>query len=89
MRNELPCLSSARVFEFGMPFDELMACAQRFYDLAQVASNPVTKLQLVCLGDDYKHQANELRFAESLIELARSRRNKHPSAATRVLGGEF
>jgi hypothetical protein len=43
--------------------DELMNKAQRFYALAHAASNPATKLQLVCLADDYVRQANELRRA--------------------------
>jgi len=41
--------------------DDLMTKAQRFYALAHAAANPVTKLQLVSLADDYFRQANELR----------------------------
>jgi len=46
--------------------DDLMTSAQRFYALARVASNATTKLRLVCLGDDYYRQANELRQISSL-----------------------
>ena len=46
--------------------DDLMTIAQRFYALARVASNTTTKLQLVCLADDYFRQANEIRQVSSL-----------------------
>jgi hypothetical protein len=52
--------------------DDLMTSAQRFYALARVASNTTTKLQLVCLGDDYFRQANEMRQISSL-RLAQAR----------------
>jgi hypothetical protein len=44
--------------------DDLMGSAQRFYALARVASDTTTKLQLVCLADDYFRQANELRHEQ-------------------------
>ena len=44
--------------------DDLMASAERFYQLAGIATNVATKLQLVNLGNDYFRQANELRHDE-------------------------
>jgi hypothetical protein len=41
--------------------DDLRASAQRFHELARVAFNPATKLQLICLGDDYFRQADEIK----------------------------
>ena len=35
-----------------------------FTPLVRVASDPVTKLQLVSLGDDYSRQADDLRLEE-------------------------
>ena len=57
--------------------DDLMTSAQRFYALARVASNATTKLQLVCLGDDYYRQANELRQISSL-RFAQARASQRP-----------
>ena len=47
--------------------DDLRTSAQRFYALARVASNTTTKLQLVCLADDYFRQANEMRQPTGFI----------------------
>src|SRR5215813_13282244 len=51
------------------PTDELRTRAQQFYALARIASNRVTKLQLICLGDDYLHQADEIRREQIASEI--------------------
>jgi hypothetical protein len=69
--------------------DDLMTSAQRFYALARVASNTTTKLQLVCLADDYFRQANEMRQISSL-RFAQARTSQMQSGRPRaVLGGFF
>jgi hypothetical protein len=64
--------------------DDLMTSAQRFYALARVATNPVTKLQLVSLGDDYFRQAKEMRHEQMISERWTQKQN---SAATIVRRG--
>jgi hypothetical protein len=43
--------------------DDLAIIARRFYVLARTASDPVTKLHLICLADSYVRQSHELKDA--------------------------
>lgn len=65
--------------------DELRTRAQKFYALARVASNRVTKLQLICLGDDYLHQAAEMtreRVMRDISAIAADAGGKHQSLSS-------
>jgi hypothetical protein len=66
--------------------DELATSAQRFYALARVASNPVTKLQLISLGDNYLQQANELKNAHHTKRALAGNAAKTRAGAERAVG---
>lgn len=63
--------------------DDLAIIARRFYALARKASDPVTKLHLICLADSYVSQALELRnTASDHLSAAQDQCHLQPAATS-------